>query len=231
MTSTPTQAAAKAPRQIFESIFAFPPNRDTLGGTAYLILETDAQGVAANLLVDCPALEPLYLDFIAARGGLSWLFITHRGGIGRARELQARFNCPIVIQEQEAYLLPRAQLTSFQQTFSFSLISRALWTPGHSPGSACLYYQRYGGVLFSGRHLLPNRQGQPLPLRSSKTFHWPRQLRSVQQLVDTFEPDTLTHLCPGASTGFLRGRYTVEAAYEQLHAIDLEACRQQSPLL
>ncbi|MEL6248244.1 MAG: MBL fold metallo-hydrolase, partial [Cyanobacteria bacterium J06627_15] len=70
------------------------------------------------------------------------------------------------------------------------------------------------------------RQGQPVPLRLSKTFHWPRQLRSVQKLLDTFSPETLTHICPGASTGFLRGQPTIEQAYTQLQSLDLAALRQ-----
>lgn len=40
----------KVPRLILEDIYAFPPNREILGGTAYLIVNK-----SGNILVDCPA--------------------------------------------------------------------------------------------------------------------------------------------------------------------------------
>lgn len=90
-------AVLKPPRPVLETIFAFPPNRDTLGGTAYLIV-----GNSANLLIDCPALNETNEQFIRQKGGVSLLFLTHRGGIGRAQEIQKTFGCTIVVQEQEA---------------------------------------------------------------------------------------------------------------------------------
>ncbi|MEM8806314.1 MAG: MBL fold metallo-hydrolase [Cyanobacteria bacterium P01_G01_bin.38] len=231
MASSSPGTTAKAPRQVLDKVYAFPPNRDTLGGTAYLLLEKDSAGSAANLLIDCPAAVPTLLDFIESQGGVRWLVFTHRGGIGKVKDLKSRFGCTVVMQEQEAYLLPQVPLTSFQQTFRFSPTSHALWTPGYSPGSACLYTQAHGGVLFTGRHLLPNREGQPVPLRFSKTFHWPRQLRSVQRLRDELSAETLRYLCPGANTGFLRGKRVIEDAYAQLQAIDLEACRQTRAII
>lgn len=214
---SPVTAAAKQPHLLLHtpdgdrpSIFAFPPNRDTLGGTAYLIVE------AVSILVDCPAWDDTNRAFLQAQGGVDWLFLTHRGGIGKAREIQQTFSCPIVIQEQEAYLLPGLTVTPFEQTLTLTPQSRAIWTSGHSPGSACLYYSQFGGVLFSGRHLLPNPQGNLLPLKTPKTFHWRRQLQNVQKLIDQFKPETLQIVCPGANTGFLRGKYLVENAYEKL---------------
>jgi glyoxylase-like metal-dependent hydrolase (beta-lactamase superfamily II) len=221
---------AKPPRRVFESVFAFPPNRDTLGGTAYLI-EDQAAGAPANLLVDAPAWDDATRTFLAQHGGVKWLLITHRGAIGKAKALQADLGCEVVIQEQEAYLLPETPVTTFQQQHTFTDRCRALWTPGHSPGSSCLYYAGHGGILFTGRHLLPDRQGRPVPLRFAKTFHWPRQLQQVERLRQDFSADTLAYICPGANTGFLRGERAIAHAYDQLRSLDLEAQRQTVPLL
>lgn len=230
------QLTVKPPRAVLEGVYAFPPNRSTLGGTAYFIVENAVQndrlsggGIAekaSNLLIDCPTWTDAYADFMAEQGGVRWLVLTHRGGFSQVKDWQARFDCEVVMQEQEAYLLPGVAVTSFCDRTHLGPDTQVLWTPGHSPGSACVYIPRHGGVLFTGRHLLPNRQGQPVPLRLSKTFHWPRQLRSVQKLLDTFSPETLTHICPGASTGFLRGQPTIERAYTQLQSLDLAALRQ-----
>lgn len=227
----PKPNPAKPPRPVFETVFAFPPNRDTLGGTAYLILEKDETGQATNLLIDPPAWDAATQAFLAQQGGVQWLLITHRGALGKAHTLQAELGCQLVIQEQEAYLLPNATVTPFGKEYLFSPRCRALWTPGHSPGSACLYYQAYGGVLFTGRHLLPDAQGQPVPLRFSKTFHWPRQLQQVERLRTEFSADTLAFLCPGANTGFLRGARSISQAYCHLQALDLETYRQARPVL
>lgn len=197
-----------------------------MGGTAYLILEK-----TGNILVDCPGWTPTHEAFLQAQGGVRWLFLTHRGGIGKVADLQQALGCEVVIQEQEAYLLPDLTVTTFHREFTFSSTSLALWTPGHSPGSACLYHSQFGGVLFSGRHLLPTREGAPAPLRIAKTFHWPRQLQSIQQLRDRFTPKTLGYVCPGASTGFLRGQRAIAHAYDQLAQLDLEQYRQAKPLL
>ncbi len=221
-TSPQGSAAYKQPRsilhehaqhnhtQVDRAVFAFPPNRETLGGTAYLIVEE------VNVLVDCPSWNADNQAFLEAQGGVDWLVLTHRGGLGRVREIQKAFNCSVAIQEQEAYLLPGLGLTTFQHDLVLSAHSRLLWTPGHSPGSACLYHSGWGGVLFSGRHLLPSPEGRLAPLKTSKTFHWPRQLQQVQRLLSEFSPETLQKVCPGGNTGFLRGRGFVENAYAVL---------------
>jgi glyoxylase-like metal-dependent hydrolase (beta-lactamase superfamily II) len=211
------ETPATQPRIVFQeepaagsSIVAFAPNRDTLGGTAYLIVEE------SNILVDCPAWNETTFQFLQAQGGVRWLFLTHRGAIAHVREIQQAFNCEILIQEQEAYLLPGLTLTRFDREFILTSHSRAFWTPGHSPGSSCLYHNQFGGGLFSGRHLLPHPDRILRPLKTAKTFHWRRQLQSVQRLVEQFTPETLQWICPGANTGFLHGTYAVDRAYQHL---------------
>jgi hypothetical protein len=69
------------------------------------------------------------------------------------------------------------------------------------------------------------------PLRTVKTFHWFRQLESIAQLRDRFTPETLRLICPGASTGYLRGKRAIETAYSQLVQLDLTALRSVQPLI
>ena len=214
-------AVSKQPRLVLENTFAFPPNRDTLGATAYFIVENES-----NILVDCPAWNEINQTFLRECGGVRLLFLTHRGAMAKAREIQEVTGCDILIQEQEAYLLPGLKLTVFEREFALSDRILAFWTPGHSPGSACLYDTGNGGVLFTGRHLLPNREGAPVPLLTAKTFHWPRQINSVKSIIDRFSPSDLQYICPAANTGFLRGKGFIDRAFEQLTNLDLAVCLQ-----
>lgn len=216
----------KSPRVVLQNIFAFPPNRDTLGGTSYFIVRKEG-----NILIDCPALDQINQDFLRSHGGVRWLFLTHRGAIGKTAEIQQNFGCEVVIQEQEAYLLPGLTVTTFTQKLILDDKTKVIWTPGHSPGSSCLYYSELGGILFSGRHLVPNQQGEPVPLRTAKTFHWPRQIKSLQALLENFTPETLQYICPGANTGFLRGKRVIEQAYQHLKSLDLQTLLQTQPIL
>ncbi|MEM9772513.1 MAG: MBL fold metallo-hydrolase [Cyanobacteria bacterium P01_D01_bin.73] len=254
----------KQPQAAFESVFAFSPNRATLGGTSYLILgnrilgdlnsgdgisggsvagkenkagkvsgdissdmPSDASGDRRyqsldNCLIDCPPWDEGMEELIRKRGGVRWLVITHRDAIATlktVREIQQAFDCQVIIQEQEAYLLPGLELTTFHRELSIAPDLEVIWTPGYSPGSSCVYLNRHGGILFSGRHLLPTPDGQLRPQQQPKTFHWLRQLKYVEALRSRFTADTLQHCCPGANVGFLSGSKTVSNAYEQIEAV------------
>ena len=219
----PPSTLTKPPRPVPQpdcdraTIFAFPPNREILGGTAYCILSD--QG---NILIDCPAWTPATETWLADRGGVRWLVLTHRDGIAKVREIQASTRCEIIIQEQEAYLLPNLTVTTFHDRFQLNPDTEILWTCGYSPGASCIYTTAQGGVLFTGRHILPDRTGHPTPLRISKTFHWKRQLKNVQTLRDRFTSDTLKWICPGANTGYLRGATAMDDAYTKLGTLNLE---------
>lgn len=209
---------SKEPQPVLESVFAFPPSRETMGGTAYLIV-----GNSGNILIDCPTWNTETQNFLSDHGGINQLVITHRQGISpKTSQIQQAFACPVLIQEQEAYLLPNLSVTSFADSLSLNSDCQLFWTPGFSPGSACLHYRQLGGVLFTGRHILPNSLGQAMPLRTAKTFHWPRQITSLQRLQQQFTPETLAYLCPGAQIGFLRKKGVIEQAYQVLAALDLE---------
>ncbi len=216
----------KQPRAVLDNIFAFSPNRETLGATAYLIVENNA-----NILVDCPPWDESTEEFLTQQGGVQWLFLTHRGGISKVKDIQKATGCKVVIQEWEAYLLPELTVQTFEKDCTLSPDCQGIWTPGHSPGSSCLYYGGHGGVLFVGRLMLPNAQGEPMPLRTSKTFHWTRQIQSVKALQERFTPESLHYICPGASTGFLRGKRVIDSAYDHLAAIDVEGLRELEPVL
>ena len=216
---TASPGKTKIPRLILPGIFAFTPNRDTLGATSYFIVDK-----IGNILFDCPAWQEANQEFIQSQGGVKYLVISHRGGISKnIRQIQQDLGCQVIVQEQEAYLLPEVETTSFGANLQLDSALELLWTPGHSPGSSCLYTPQQGGILFTGRHLLPKSQTEIMPLRTAKTFHWRRQLKSIAYLRDRFDITSLKYVLPGANTGYLRGKGYVDNAWQQLSDLDLEA--------
>ena len=85
-------------------LWAFPPSRDSDGGTAWL-LHTSGGG---SVLVDVPLLSDEHLSWLQQQPP-GWIVLTHRQGHGRCRRLQEQLGWPVLVQEQEAYLLPTLQ--------------------------------------------------------------------------------------------------------------------------
>ena len=211
-----TQRKSKYPRLILENIFSFAPNSDTLGGTAYLLIHP--QG---NILVDCPTWDEATFEFCQQQGGVKYLFLTNRDGISKkVRQIHQDLNCELIIQEQEGYLLPNLDPITFVKEHQIYDDCQLIWTCGYTPASSCLYLSQHQGLLFSGRHILPISPTEITALKLKKTFHWLRQLKSVQLLIDRFNEDNLTYILPGANTGYLRGQGYVDRAYNKLMTIN-----------
>lgn len=195
-------AIAKLPRQIAPNLYRFAPNRETLGGTAYLLVEP-----AGNILIDCPTWDDTIQQWLADFSPVRWLCLTQRDAHSpKLSALQQALNCQVIVQEQEAYLLPHLKVCQFKNQLPLSETLTALWTPGYSPGAACYYWSDNGGILFTGRHLLPDVDGGLTPLRHPKTFHWPRQEASVKKIWNYVADKPLHAVCPGGNVGYLRGK-------------------------
>lgn len=199
-------AIAKLPRQILPNLYRFAPNRETLGGTAYLLITPEG-----NVLIDCPVWNEEIQEWLGNRGPVRWLCLTHRDGHSpKLKAIQESLGCQVIVQEQEAYLVPPLPTCRFRDQLNISPSLTAVWTTGHSPGSACYYWAENGGVLFTGRHLLPDGEGHMTRLRQPKTFHWPRQQASVRKIYDYLQELPLRAVCPGGNIGYLRGKDWLE---------------------
>ncbi|MEB3169514.1 MAG: MBL fold metallo-hydrolase [Cyanobium sp.] len=206
-------------------LWLFPPHRDTAGGSAWLL-----SSAVGDVLVDSPALTAahrLFLEERRQRGRPGWIVLTGREGHGPCRQWQQLLGWPVLVQEQEAYLLPGVeQLQPFAAAAEPAPGLRLLWTPGPSPG-ACVLLCRDGlgpgaDLLFCGRLLVPRAPGLLRPLRRRGTFHWPRQLASLQALRRWLPPASPAWMATGAALGALRGEPLVGPdAHRQLQALDL----------
>ncbi len=199
--------AGRPPRQLRPDLWLFPPNRDSQGGSSWWLETGDAPA-----LIDCPPLTEATITALEqlAQGRAARILITSREGHGRLRRLQERFGWTVLVQQQEAYLLPDVKpLITFSDTHALAGGLQLLWTPGPTPGSCVVHAAAPANLLFCGRLLTPIAPGRLAPLRHGRTFHWPRQLRSLQRLRQWLPSNASPDLASGAGLGALRGEQLV----------------------
>ena len=210
-------------------LWLFAPNRDCQGGSAWLYEATEL-----DVLVDVPALSEANLAWLRQRASLrpGWIVLTGRHAHGRCRALQAELDWPVLVQEQEAYLLPSVpDLHSFGQAHNLAAGLQLLWTPGPSPGSCVVH--AHGGTagdgLFCGRLLVPLAPGRLGPLRRPGTFHWLRQLQSLERVRQWLPAGSPDWIASGAGLGALRGEKLLHGGADQLARLELDALAQAEP--
>jgi glyoxylase-like metal-dependent hydrolase (beta-lactamase superfamily II) len=204
----------------------FAPNRDNQGGSAWFLEHSDG-----DLLIDVPALTEANLAFLQHRPRPGQIVLTGRDGHGRCRALQEALDWPVLVQEQEAFLLPGVKaLETFGLEQALAPGLRLLWTPGPSPGACVLHAfgadagaADDGGDLFCGRLLVPVAPGRLEPRRSRRTFHWPRQIASLRGLRAWLPAGTPGWIASGAGLGALRGESLVGSAEALLADLEKQA--------
>lgn len=226
MLQQPAPEPGRPPRQVGPGLWLFAPNRDTQGGSSWLL-----ERPGGDLLIDCPAITQANLEVLARRGAGGTLVLTSREGHGRCRRIQELTGWPVLLQEQEAYLLPTVpQRVGFGSEHTLAPGIRLLWTPGPTPGSCVLHAAgAWGDLLFCGRLLQPIGPGAVAPLRTSRCFHWPRQLASIGKLRDWLPAGSPAAIACGGGLGALRGAALVEHGAARLAALDLSALADAAP--
>ena len=219
----------RAPQPVRPGLWLFAPNRDSQGGSAWLYETPEL-----DVLVDVPALSAANLSWLAERGRqrTGWIVLTGRQGHGRCRALQTALGWPVLVQEQEAYLLPSlAERHSFGERHSLATGLELLWTPGPGPGS-CVLHARGGPAgdgLFCGRLLVPLAPGQLAALRRPGTFHWPRQLQSLERLRQWLPTGSPDWIASGAALGALRGEKLLHGGADLLARLESAALVEAVP--
>ncbi|MFQ6537926.1 MULTISPECIES: MBL fold metallo-hydrolase [Aphanothece] len=219
----PPPEPGRPPQLVLPGLWLFAPSRDTQGGSSWL-LEAAHSGLAGDLLVDCPGYSQANLDWLRARPLGGTVVMTSREGHGRCRRLQEAIGWDVLVQEQEAYLLPGVSgLRRFGAESRLAPGVALLWTPGPTPGAAVLHVAGPTlNVLFCGRLLLPVGPGALAPLRTARTFHWPRQLRSLARLRRWLPEGSPHWIACGGGLGALRGQKLVAGGAALLAGLDLE---------
>ncbi len=167
-------------KQVRDWLWMFPANRSGKRTFSWW-LNTFPEPV----LIDCPELSEEVISDLQtlAKGSNPRILLTNRDAHGDVNLLNKKFGWPVVVQEQESYLLPAIDdLETFSDELIISSGLRLFWTPGPSPGSAVVYAPEPFNVLFCGRLLTPVAKDQIAPVRTRNTFHWTMQKQSLNKL-------------------------------------------------
>lgn len=184
--------------------FASP---DSYGASSYLILRPEG-----NVLVDSPRAARPLLERIAALGGVSLMFLSHRDDVADHAVFVRRFGCRRVLHADDVTSDTRDVEIQPRGREPVRLAGDLLFlpVPGHTRGSAALLFR--DEVLASGDHLWAD--GDDLDASRGVCWHsWPEQKRSLRLLLD----HRFRAVLPGHGGRFIA--LTVDAAHTALRRL------------
>ncbi len=173
------QAVAAYPELIEGDVyFCGFASESSFGASSYLIVRPEG-----NVLVDSPRFARPLARKIQERGGVRWMFLTHRDDVADHEKWAAEFGCDRIMHRDDI-----GRLSSIERPLSgnddivLDDELTAIPTPGHTRGhTALLYKNRY---LFSGDHLWwSDNYGSLYASPNVCWYSWPRQIESIERLL------------------------------------------------
>ncbi|XP_066333019.1 uncharacterized protein [Miscanthus floridulus] len=135
-------------------------SQDSFGATSYLVIHP--QG---NILIDSPRYTQKLANNIEKLGGARYMFLTHIDDVADHRKWAERLKCERIIHSEDM-----AEATADVEwklegngPWNIGTDFELIYTPGHTPGSVCLYYKSLK-VLFTGDHVAKSEESDDLIL-------------------------------------------------------------------
>ena len=152
-------------------------SRKSFGGNSYFVEHRDG-----NWLID----SPRYVEYLARqfteRGGVRYIFLTHRDDVADADSWAARFGATRIIHRLELASQPAAErVIDGREAVEVAPGFLAIPTPGHTRGHCVLLHDDQ--FLFTGDHIAWSRERQCLTASREVCWHsWREQVKSVEKL-------------------------------------------------
>ena len=152
-------------------------SRKSFGGNSYFVEHRDG-----NWLID----SPRYVEYLARqfteRGGVRYIFLTHRDDVADADRWAARFGATRIIHRLELASQPAAErVIDGREAVEVAPGFLAIPTPGHTRGHCVLLHDDQ--FLFTGDHIAWSRERQCLTVSRDVCWHsWREQVKSVEKL-------------------------------------------------
>jgi glyoxylase-like metal-dependent hydrolase (beta-lactamase superfamily II)/ferredoxin len=202
-------AVAAFPEPIAEGVeYCGFASRHSYGGSSYLIRRSEG-----NVLVDSPRGAGPLLEEIASRGGVRFMFLSHRDDVADHERFRRRFLCERILHVDD--LTRETQDVEWKITGSeptpIAGDLLVIPVPGHTRGSMALLYRNE--FLFTGDHLFASEGGEGLTAsREVCWYSWDEQVRSLERLLD-YE---FQWVLPGHGFPFRRERHAMRRELEKL---------------
>jgi glyoxylase-like metal-dependent hydrolase (beta-lactamase superfamily II)/ferredoxin len=150
----------------------------SFGANSYFIKHPEG-----NWLVDSPRYLKHLVQSFEERGGIRYIFLSHKDDVADAARYAKTFNATRIIHEADAQAMPDAEWiidgkNTVQAELEFVFIS----VPGHTAGSMVLLYKKR--FLFSGDHLWWDRDLQQLGTPETLVWDDAQLERSVRTLLN-----------------------------------------------
>jgi glyoxylase-like metal-dependent hydrolase (beta-lactamase superfamily II)/ferredoxin len=162
-------------------------SRKSFGGNSYFVEHPDG-----NWMIDSPRFVEHLARRFAEKGGIRYIFLTHRDDVADAARYAERFGATRIIHRLELAAQPAAErvIDGFEPV-ELSPGFLAIPTPGHTRGHCALLHNEY---LFSGDHIWWSRvRGRLNASPDVCWYSWPQQVESVSRL----EPYEFDWVLPG----------------------------------
>lgn len=178
-----SRAVARFPSQVHgEVYFCGFTSASSFGAWSYLIARPAERG--GNVLVDSPRFNRPLARKIAAMGGITTMFLTHRDDVADHLKFAREFGCTRIMHAADG--AARLGIERVIRGYEPERIDRdlvAIPTPGHTRGHmVLLYHEKF---LFTGDHLSWSPTRQTLRAsRSTSWYSWQEQTRSMVKLLD-----------------------------------------------
>ena len=150
----------------------------SFGANSFFIEHPDG-----NWLVDSPRYLIHLVEAFERKGGIAYIFLTHKDDVADAEKYAARFGAKRIIHRADVDAAPDAEWVieeadSIQVMPQFQVIP----VPGHTAGSMALLYKEQ--FLFTGDHLWWDSRQQMLRAPSQLVWRKRVLLDSIQKLLD-----------------------------------------------
>jgi glyoxylase-like metal-dependent hydrolase (beta-lactamase superfamily II) len=156
--------------------FASP---DSFGASSYFV-----EHAGGNWLVDSPRWSRHLEEAFDERGGIAFVFLTHRDDVADSDRWARRFGAKRAIHRADLAAAPDAEIVlEGEEPVELAPEFLAIPVPGHTQGSAVLLHR--DRFLFSGDHVWWSRVKKGLSAsRSACWYDWHEQARSMARLLD-----------------------------------------------
>lgn len=150
------------------------------GAASYFILRPEG-----NILVDSPRFAPPIVKDLEEKGGIRYLYLTHKDDVAEHQKYRDHFGCDRILHAEELGSNIREVEIKLTGSEPYQLADDLLIisVPGHTKGHTVLLYNHK--FLFTGDHLAWSDELNHLSAFPQVCWYsWPEQIQSMRKLAN-----------------------------------------------